>query len=150
MLAAAPDAGAHSILIDRGTDDGVKPDMAVIVGDGVIVGKVFTADRASSTVLLLTDIRSRLGAEIQNAARTQGIVQGKQGLSLEMRLIPQDQDVSTDDVVVTSGIEPLVPSGLVVGRVQDVQTEERNPFKTASIAPPVSYDRLDVVAVLVP
>ncbi len=150
VLASTPDAGNHTILIDRGSDDGLQADLPIVVGDGIVVGKIFKLKKTTSIALLLTDSRSRIGAAVSNAARTQGLVQGERGLSLDMQLIPQNEAIAAGDLVVTSGIEPQIPQGLVIGRVQDVQTEERNPFKTALIVSPVSYNRLTVVAVPLP
>jgi rod shape-determining protein MreC len=150
VLARSPEAGTHTITIDRGADDGLMVDMPVIVGGGIVVGKIFKLERATSIALLLTDTRSRIGASTHNAAKTQGIVQGKRGLSLEMRLIPQNEEILRDDLVVTSGIEPMVPRGLVIGHIEAIESQERDPFKTASIVSPVAYDDLDIVAVPVP
>lgn len=150
VIARSPEAGTHALLIDRGSDDGLRLEMPVVTGEGVLVGKIFALERAAAQVLLLTDARSRIGTSVQNAAKTQGIVQGKRGLSLEMRLIPQNEEIGVGDLVVTSGIEPLIPRGLVVGRVRSLEAQERNPFKTAMIDSPVSFAQLGVVAVLTP
>ncbi len=150
VLASSPEAGTHTILLDKGSDDGVRMDVPIIAGDGIVIGKIFKLEKTTSLALLLTDSRSRLGVSIQNAAKTQGIAQGKRGLSLEMRLIPQNEEIIAGNLVVTSGIEPLVPRGLVVGTVRDVETEERNPFKTATLLTPVSYDDLTLVAIPAP
>ena len=150
ILARTPEAGTHTILLDRGTADGLAVDMPVVSGDGVLVGKIFKVERASAIALLLTDTRSRVGASTQNSARTQGIIQGDRGLSLEMRLIPQNEEITTGDMIITSGIEPLTPRGLLIGRISDVQTQEKSPFKTAIISQPISLDRLDVVAIPLP
>lgn len=147
VIARTPSAGSHSIVIDRGSDDGLRAEMPVVAGGGVIVGKIFKVERSTAVALLLTDTRSRIGASIQDADRTQGVVQGDRGLSLEMRLIPQNEEISTGDLVVTSGIEPLTPRGLVIGRVEEVRTQEKNPFKQATIVPAAPYDRLEIVAV---
>lgn len=150
VLARTPEAGTHTILLDRGSDDGLAVEMPVISADGVLIGKIFKVDRATSVALLLTDTRSRVGASVQNAARTQGLVQGERGLSLEMRLIPQNEEITVGDLIVTSGIEPLTPRGLVIGRVDEVQTQEKNPFKKALISSPVAFDRISVVAIPFP
>lgn len=150
VLARTPEAGTHTILLDRGSDDGVAVEMPVIAGSGVLIGKIFKVDRVTSIALLLTDTRSRVGASVQNADRTQGLVQGERGLSLEMRLIPQNEEITVGDLIVTSGIEPLTPRGLVLGRVEEVQTQEKNPFKKALIASPVAFDRIGVVAIPFP
>lgn len=150
VTARTPEAGAHTILLDRGSDDGVAADMPVVAASGVLVGKIFKVERTSSVALLLIDTRSRVGAEVQNALRTQGLVQGERGLSLEMQLIPQNEEVKTGDLIVTSGIEPLMPKGLVIGRVNEIQTQEKSPFKTAAVTSPVAYDRISVVAIPFP
>lgn len=150
VVARSPEAGTHALLIDRGSDDGLRLEMPVVTGEGVLIGKIFKLERATAQVLLLTDARSRIGASIQNAVKTQGIVQGKRGLSLEMRLIPQNEEIAVGDLVVTSGIEPLIPRGLAIGRVRSVETRERNPFKAAAIDSPVSFAKFSVVAVLTP
>ena len=150
VLAAEPDPGTHAILLDKGAKDGVGVDQPVVAEGGIIVGKILKADATTSVALLLTDTRSRIGAAIGNATKTQGIVQGLRGLSLEMRLIPQNQEIAPGDLVVTSGIEPLVPEGLVIGQVQDVTAPERNPFKTAAVVSPVNYDQLNIVGIMAP
>ncbi|MFA5853810.1 MAG: rod shape-determining protein MreC [Patescibacteria group bacterium] len=150
VLARTPEAGTHTILLDRGTDDGVAPDMPVVAADGVLIGKIFKAERTTSIALLLTDTRSRVGASVQNSVRTQGVVQGKRGLSLEMRLIPQNEELTTGDMIITSGIEPMTPRGLLIGRITAVETQEKSPFKTATISSPIALDRLDVVAIPFP
>ncbi len=150
VLARTPEAGTHTILLDRGTDDGIAPDMPVVASDGVLIGKIFKAERTTSIALLLTDTRSRVGASVQNSVRTQGVVQGKRGLSLEMRLIPQNEELTTGDMIITSGIEPMTPRGLLIGRITGVETQEKSPFKTATIASPIALDRLDVVAIPFP
>lgn len=150
VLARTPEAGTHTILLDRGSDDGVAVEMPVIAAGGVLIGKIFKVERASAVALLLTDTRSRVGASVQNADRTQGLVQGERGLSLEMRLIPQNEEIKVGDLIVTSGIEALTPRGLVLGRVEEVQTQEKNPFKKALITSPVAYDQVSMVAIPFP
>lgn len=150
VLAVEPEPGTHAILIDKGTDDGVVVDQPVVAENGIMVGKILKTDTTTSVALLLSDSLSRVGATVNNASKTQGIVRGLRGLSLEMGLIPQNQEIAPGDLVVTSGIEPLVPKGLVIGQVQEVNAPERNPFKTAGVTSPVSYDRLEVVGILVP
>ncbi|HTK60424.1 MAG TPA: rod shape-determining protein MreC, partial [Candidatus Baltobacteraceae bacterium] len=48
VLARTPEAGSHTILIDRGSDDGIAVEMPVIAAGGVLIGKIFKVDRASS------------------------------------------------------------------------------------------------------
>lgn len=150
VLADLPATGLHAITIDKGEADGVAVNQAVAVGDGILIGKVIEVKQATATVMLLTDTRSRVGAVIQGTERIQGVIQGERGLSLSMLLIPQDKEIRAGDLVVTSGIEPLMPKGLVIGRVQDVVAQERAPFKTATLVSPADFARLGAVTVVVP
>ncbi|HTM68192.1 MAG TPA: rod shape-determining protein MreC [Candidatus Binatia bacterium] len=125
----------HGLVIDRGSDDGVRPGQAVVAGEGVIIGKVFEARRRSSSVLLLSDTKSRLAVAVQNASDTAGVLEGDRGLSMAIDLIPQNVDLSPGDIVVTSGIEPGIRRGLVVGTVEKVSKRTQDPFQTAAVVP---------------
>lgn len=123
------------LVIDRGTDDGVLPGQPVVAGDGVLVGKVFEARARSATVLLLSDSKSRVAVAIQNATDTIGVLEGDRGLSMGITLIPQTETVSPGDTVVTSGIEPGIRRGLVVGIIDKVNKSTQDAFQSASVAP---------------
>ncbi|HTK04632.1 MAG TPA: rod shape-determining protein MreC [Candidatus Eisenbacteria bacterium] len=125
----------HGLVIDRGTEDGVRPGQAVIVGDGIIVGKVFEARRRTASVLLLSDTKSRLAVSVQNATDTAGVLEGDRGLSMAIDLIPQAEQLSPGDIIVTSGIEPGVRRGLVVGTVEKVSKRTQDPFQSAAVMP---------------
>jgi rod shape-determining protein MreC len=124
----------HGLVIDRGADDGVAEGQPVVFGDGVIIGKVAGVKARSAAVLLLTDSRSRLAVSIENAAETAGVLEGDRGLSMAISLIPQTETLAPGDAVITSGIEPGVRRGLVVGTVEKVQRANQDPFQSASVA----------------
>ncbi len=125
----------HGLVIDRGSEDGVKPGQAVVVGDGIIVGKIFEARRRTSSVLLLSDSKSRLAVAVQNAADTVGVLEGDRGLSTAIHLIPQTETLSPGDIIITSGIEPGVRRGLVVGTIEKVLKQTQDPFQSATVVP---------------
>lgn len=125
----------HGLIIDRGSEDGIRPGQAVVVGDGIIVGKIFETRRRSSSVLLLSDSKSRLAVAVQNATDTIGVLEGDRGLSMAIDLIPQTETLSPGDIVVTSGIEPGIRRGLVVGTVEKVTKRTQDPFQSATVVP---------------
>jgi rod shape-determining protein MreC len=135
-VVAETDADAlKGVVIDRGTDDGIVPGQPVVAGDGVLVGKVFEARSRSATVILLSDSKSRVAVAIQNATDTIGVLEGDRGLSMGITLIPQTEKLSPGDIVVTSGIEPGIRRGLVVGVIEKVNKNTQDPFQSASVAP---------------
>ncbi len=135
-VVAETDADAlKGVIIDRGADDGIAPGQPVVAGDGVLVGKVFETRARSATVILLSDSKSRVAVAIQNATDTIGVLEGDRGLSMGITLIPQTEKLSPGDVVVTSGIEPGIRRGLVVGVIEKVNKSTQDPFQSASVAP---------------
>lgn len=150
IVTGVSDPLAQSVIINRGSRDGVRRGLGVVTANGVLVGKVSQAQDNFSTVLLLTDTRSRIAATIQNQERTAGLVEGQYGLSFSMTNIPQDREINPGDLVVTSGLEGEIPRNLLIGRVTSVNHVESNIFKTAILEPVVSLDSLSYLLVVVP
>jgi rod shape-determining protein MreC len=141
---------ASVVIIDRGSDDGVAAGWPVIAGDGIMVGKVVAVSGATATVRTLSDRSSATAVTLLNGTRTIGIAEGMSGVLLALRYIPQDERISVNDIVVTSGLEDAVPSGLVVGIVNSVSTDPTAPFQEAVLEPLSDIRRLTVVSVIIP
>jgi len=135
VVAESSDITNRGLVIDRGSGDGIEPGQPVVVDDGLLVGKIHTTGKKSSTVLMLTDSVSRLAVSLQGGSGTTGLLEGDRGLSMMMSLIPQNEIVNVGDVVVTSGLEPGVRRGLIVGVVETVHKDDQEPFQTATVAP---------------
>jgi rod shape-determining protein MreC len=135
-------------VIDKGTADGIKRNMAVVNADG-LVGKIISVSTNQATVLLLIDPKAAAGARVENRRDT-GKVQGNgeaEGLSLE--LIASNSEIFEGDLVVTSGYDTGVfPPGIPIGLVSDVLTDERRPDQTIEVDPYVDFTGLDYVRVL--
>ena len=135
------------ILIDKGTRDGVKPDMAVITPDG-IVGKVKDAFHSSSQVLLINDHDSGAGV-ILETSRLQGVLKGVGPGLLSVSDIMSDEKVEVGEHVITSGGDHIFPKGLPVGTVSKVAPDRENdPFLTITIKPAADLNRLEEVLVV--
>ncbi|PIW37183.1 MAG: hypothetical protein COW24_01410 [Candidatus Kerfeldbacteria bacterium CG15_BIG_FIL_POST_REV_8_21_14_020_45_12] len=141
---------SESIVVNRGKNSGVIPGLAVIAGNGLLVGTVDSVDDNSSTVLLSTSFNSLVSAVVQNEAQSPGMVSGEHNLSLTMEFIPQFDELKVGEMVQTSGAESGVPHGLVVGQIQEVHEEPGSLFKEASLRPLYDPTKLIVVTVLLP
>jgi rod shape-determining protein MreC len=139
----------NSLIINRGARDGVKVGDPVIVGDGILVGKISRAEYRSSHVRLLTDNQSKIAAAILNREKSVGIVEGGYDISIQMNFIPQNEIVAVGDMVVTSGLEPTIPRGLLIGRVEAVKKEAYQPFQQAVLTPATLLNRISLVSVLI-
>ncbi len=140
----------HSLVVNRGENDGVEPGLAVIVGNGVLVGTVDSVEPYSSKVLLTTSFNSLVSGVIQSQDQSPGMVSGEHNLSLLMEFIPQLDNVTVGELVQTSGAEEGIPHGLILGQIQEVRTEPGSLFQEASLRPLYDSSSLVVVSILLP
>jgi rod shape-determining protein MreC len=150
VIYEADDGVSRMLVLDRGAANGLSVGQAVVAGDGVIVGKIASVRQATAKVMLLTDSRSRLAVTVQNSTETLGVLEGDRGLSLSIQLIPQTESLSLGESVITSGLEPGIRRGLVVGTIDKIDRPPREPFQSASVSPFASWEHPLVVQVLIP
>ncbi|MEA2485951.1 MAG: rod shape-determining protein MreC [Actinomycetota bacterium] len=138
-----------AVFLDKGTQDGIRPDMAVIDADG-LVGKIVQATPHTSTVLLLIDPQAGAGARVQGIGDT-GVIQGQGGSeSLKLSFISPNANVSVGDQVVTSGYDRgIFPPQIPIGTVNHVAVSGAELEKVITVTPYVNFTSLDVVQVLV-
>lgn len=141
---------ANTLIINRGTKDGVKEGLAAVVDNGVIIGKVVNASENLSMILLLTDKLSQLAVSTQDINKASGLAEGEYGLSLKVSLIPQDLDIQEGDLFITSGTEPGIPRGLIIGKVNRITSKENELFKSATISLPLDYSELTILSIIIP
>lgn len=150
IVTGVSDSLSKSVVINRGSADGIEKGMAVVAGSGIMVGKIYETSTHYSKVLLLTDNKSKVAATIQNLDRTTGLIEGQFGLSFSMTNIPQDQEIVEGDLIVTSGLEGKIPKNLLIAEVDSINQIESEIFKTALLTPIISLDNLSYVLVIVP
>jgi len=133
----------NTIIIDKGSGDGLKEDMAVITWRG-LVGRVIQVTPASSHVLLVTDVSSSVAVRVQDpTSRASGIVSGRKEGGLLMKHILQQELIQTGDLVITSGVGGSLPQGLPVGRVVRVQKRNVEMFQEALLDPAADTTKLE-------
>ncbi|HUD14016.1 MAG TPA: rod shape-determining protein MreC [Terracidiphilus sp.] len=139
---------SHVFYIDKGSDDGVARDNAVITPDG-IVGKVREVlGGHSAQVLAVNDQTSGAGV-ILETTRIRGILRGNAFGQLEIVDILADKRIQKGEVVLTAGGDQIFPRGLPVGTVDKVVPDpERDSFIVVMITPAAHLDRLDEVLVV--
>ncbi len=138
----------RTLRIDRGTQDGVKPGMAVLAPRGA-VGRILRASGSYADVLLVTDGLSSAGAVVQRS-RARGLAVGDGDGGLELGYVRRSDlaDVVQGDLVVTSGEDGVFPEGVPLGRVAFAQAPESGLFIEAAIEPEVRLDRVDEVLIV--
>jgi len=138
------------IVINKGRREGVVIGLPVVSSEGVIIGKIAEVKDDLSSVHLTNSSNCKLAATIFGQQKTSGITEGELGLTMKMDFIPQGTKVSTNDIVVTSGLEKNVPRGLLVGRVLSVNIDTNELWQRAVIEPIVNSEDLVIVSILMP
>lgn len=136
----------HALLIDRGTEEGVKVGNAVVASSGV-VGRIIESGAHLSKVLLLTDPNSKMTAYLQSS-RYEGVVMGVGTDQCRMKYLPLDAAIGVGEVVLTAGFGKIFPKGLVIGTVSEVWKETGQMYQAASIRPSADLQRLEEVLCL--
>jgi rod shape-determining protein MreC len=138
------------VTLDRGKRDGAAVGYAVVAEGGILVGKIIDTGEYTSSVMLVSDTRSRVAASISGAKGVMGVVEGRGDGITHLTLVPQSAPLEKNQVIVTSGTEESVPANLVVGLVNDVASAATDPFKDAVVEPLAPLDHLEIVSIIIP
>jgi len=138
------------LVIDVGSEDGAVLGSAVVVGEGIFIGKITGLGKRSSTITAITDPTHSVAVSLLNKSRTIGVATGSVGDLLRIELIPVDETINENDLVVTSGLESPIPSGLLLGIVNTVQQDPGSPFQEAIVEPLGDIRRVSSVLILIP
>jgi rod shape-determining protein MreC len=142
------ESSVRSIIINRGTRDGVRVGMPVVTELG-LVGRIFNVSADVSQVQLIVDRNSAISGRLQQT-RAEGSVQGR-GLitgNLEMLYIDPDAEVNVGDLVVTSGLGGNMPPDLIIGQVSSRRNFESELSQEAEVRSFVDFNTLEFVLVV--
>jgi rod shape-determining protein MreC len=139
-----------TVTIDAGRNDGVRPDMSVISGSG-LVGRIQSVTRSTAVVLLVVDAESSIGARVAGVDEV-GILSGTgRQDSLDFQLLDPLAQVQPGDALVTFGSRggrPYAP-GIPIGEVVDVGGSAGQLNRIATVRPFVNISRLSSVGVVI-
>ncbi len=137
----------RSIIIDKGSDDGVRVGMPVESSRG-LVGRVFRTTNRSAQVILITDNSSAIPARLGNSRATGLLRGGGIGGTLLMDWIDLKYQVEVGEVALTSGLGGEFPQDVVIGRVIEVYRSEAELSQRALVQPATDFASLEVVFVI--
>ena len=134
-----------SIIIDRGSADGVQVNDVIANANGLI-GRVVLTTNDLAKVQLITDNNCSVGSLVERTRR-QGVVRGNGGAYVQMFDIPSLADVQPNDRLLTAGIDGIFPKGIPIGTV--VRSEPgQSLFKTVTVKPAVDFGTIEEVIVI--
>ena len=139
----------NTVLIDAGSLDGVRVDMNIVIGSG-LVGRVVSVMARQSTVALITDPSSTVGARVEGTGQI-GFVTGLGQLNnLQLQLLDPYAELNVGDRLVSFGVSRgIYASGLPIGTVTAIRGKAGTSDRVADVRPFVSIGSLDIVGVMV-
>jgi rod shape-determining protein MreC len=141
-----PSLWFRTIIIDRGSSEGVEKGMPVVTVEGV-VGQILDTSPNYSKVLLANDPNSAVDVLVQKN-RVQGILKGNGSNGFNLLYVLKNADVEKGDAIVTSGLGDIFPKGLPVGKVSEVTKSKRGMFQKIVVEPSVDFSQLEYLIII--
>lgn len=170
VISRNPDQWIENLIIDVGSDDGVNETMPVMNQNGLI-GIISEANASSSKVTLITNVdesSNRVSAQInikdrpasseendnddanKNSNAVYGIISEyrEETGDLVMTQVTSDLDIQEGNIVTTSGLGGLFPSGLVIGEVREVTLDNQGLGRVIFVKPATDFNNTKTVTVV--
>ena len=145
VIARNPAVWWQQLTLGRGSRHGIRVGH-VVVAPGGLVGRITAATMNTAQVTLITDPTSRIGALVTRTNH-HGLLSGLGSSRPVLRFLTENPRTIPGDVVVTSSASTLVPGGIPVGVVQNVD-RNRAPAPEAVVQPSAPLEAIEWVEVL--
>lgn len=148
VVGRSPSNWYSTLVVDRGSADGVRKDM-VVVSDAGLVGRVDAVGPDTSEILLILDRDGAVGAVVSESS-TRGVIEGSKDDPGVLRMIslPYDTKLQPGQIVVTSGLGGIFPGGVPIGEISKFDSGGSELDKYAQVRPYVDFDRLQEVFII--
>lgn len=135
------------ITVDKGSLDGVRPDMGVISTAGV-VGVVRNVSKHSAVIIPIINPKFRLGAKLRNSENFGSIAwDGRNADEAQLREVPKHELFAVGDTVVT-GFSRIFPEGIIVGFTKEIGISPDDNFNTFNINLATNFHTLQHVLII--
>ncbi len=146
VIGRDPSPFLHYVVINRGSNDGIRRGMPVVTNQGLI-GRIDAVIADAARVQLITDPAASINVHLQNA-NTDAVLMGSVTGDVTLDMISQDVTVEPGDLILTSGLGGGYPANLIIGQVVSVRSLDVELFQQAAVQPSVDFARLEIVLVI--
>ena len=153
VISRNPGYWYNKLVINKGSKDGIKSKMAVITNSGV-VGYISEVSKYTSNVQLLTsnNLKSKISIKIElsNGKHANGLIIGydKKKNVYKVEGISYYGKIANDSIVTTTGLNDMFPSGIVIGKVVNITSDNFDLGKIVEVKPSVDFDDINFVTIL--
>lgn len=146
VIGRDPSPFMHYVIINRGSDDGIKRGMPVVTQLG-LVGQVQAVTANAARVQLINDPGSTVNILLQQAD-TEAVLLGDISGELSVEYIPQAANIQSGDIIMTSGYGGNYPANILIGQVSTIRSNAYDLFQSASVQPAVDFSQLEIVLII--
>ena len=146
VIGRDPNPFMHYLIIDHGSDDGLRYGMPVVTQQG-LVGKIDAVTASAARVQLITDPASTINVRMQSLKEEAQLIGSVTG-DIELTMIPSDVNLQAGEILLTSGLGGTYPADVVVGQVMNVQHKENDIFQSAVVQSEIDFSTLRAVLVI--
>jgi rod shape-determining protein MreC len=146
IIGLDPSPFLHYVIIDKGSDDGMRHGMPVVTEQG-LVGRIDAVTSGASRVQLITDPGAAVNVHLQNM-QIEAMLTGSITGDISLEMVSQDTNLQIGEVVLSSGLGGNYPSDILVGQVISIRKRENDLFQSASIQPAVDFTHFRAVLVI--
>lgn len=140
----------NNITINKGKKDGIGVGMAVVTNEGII-GKIENISYLTSSVKLITsnDKNNKISVRINSKDKAyNNILTTDSNGKMIINGIDKTSKVEVGDIVVTSGLSEIFPSGIIIGKILKIENDEYGLSKKAFIESQIDLNNIRFVSVL--
>lgn len=146
VIGRDPSPFLHYVIIDHGSDAGLRHGMPVITHQG-LVGRIDAVTATAARVELITDPGSIVNVRLVPSGAEAQILGSVTG-EISLELVSPDVDLQPGELILTSGLGGGYPADLLVGQVVSVRSTGTDLFQSASVQSVVEFSSLQAVLVI--
>ncbi|HUT96287.1 MAG TPA: rod shape-determining protein MreC [Candidatus Paceibacterota bacterium] len=135
------------ILINKGSKHGIIKDMIAISPENALVGKISEVNPSFSKITLIIQ-KDSVVAGIIEKNRIEGLVKRDDKGGLFIDFIPKNENLEINERIITSGMDNLYPKGILIGKIENIDTSDNQIFKKIIITPAVDFSKLENVFII--
>jgi rod shape-determining protein MreC len=146
VIGESPDPWTRTIVVNRGTQEGLRRSLPVVTPDGLVGSVIQTSDH-SSIVRLIVDRSSRVPVLVSRS-RARAILEGETSGTCQLKYLDRTEDVQQGDIIITSGLAGIYPRGIEVGTITQIVTRNYGLYQYAKVLPKAPINRLEDVLII--
>lgn len=136
-----------SILVNKGSKDGVRKSQPVITEQRTLLGKIGEVYDNFSEIVLISNPEVSFDAKVSESDIF-GVIKGKGRSEISLEFVPKEKELKSGSFVVSAALGGIFPEGILVGEIREIKKLDTDPFQSAKIKPGFDIKKLDKLFII--